>query len=473
MAEAVATQELRLDARHITAYLLLGLGFATMMGFIYMQYVYYDAMIDSLQVTNNQLGLLLTIKAFGDIIGAIPAGLIVDRFDCKKVLTISLGISMLTCLAFALAINYQVALVVWFLIAFLSAAWYPAVYKVVRVIAPENGIGKSFGMFGVGVAIGSIIVNVAGLALYDFFAETSYIVGLRSILLAFFTAGMISCIGGWLAIKDIPTTTEEGEETMKINLKNLKAVFTDPATYLFLLGCFSIYAFQVSLSYFTPYFTAVLGTTVALSGIVAVFRQYGVRIISAPLGGWIGDKIGSTAKVIRVSMILLFCLVLVVLFLPKDTPLGVLIAIVFILGFLGTMNISLQSSISSDALLPRKHMGVVVAMTAFVSADLFQPALFGMWLDNHGNDGYTYIWIYTLCMILFCIAVLTIMINRKKRKAERNELTGEFAWANADGGASWEAKKAAGLVNEDGELIEDAKAAADVAEAVQAEAEVK
>ena len=116
-------------------------------------------------------------------------------------------------------------------------------------------------------------------------------------------------------------------------------------------------------------------------------------------------------------MVILGVIVLIVLFLPEGAPLGVLVAIVFILGLLGTMNISLQASISKDCMLPPKHMGIVVGATALFSADLFQQTLFGNWLDTYGNaTGYDYIWIFTLCNIVLCITVLSIAIARRKRK---------------------------------------------------------
>jgi MFS family permease len=212
------------------------------------------------------------------------------------------------------------------------------------------------------------------------------------------------------------TYTSKEEETMKLTPANLLAVAKDPGTWLYIIGCFSIYSFQVSLSYFTPYFTAVLGVSVTFTGFIAVFRQYGLRIISSPIGGWLGDKLGSTGKVIRGSMAILGVLVLVVLFLPEGAPLALLVAIVFILGLLGTMNISLQASISKDCMLPPKHMGIVVGATALFSADLFQQTLFGSWLDVYGDAlGYDYIWIFTLCNIALCIIVLSIAIARRKR----------------------------------------------------------
>lgn len=44
------------------------------------------------------------------------------------------------------------------------------------------------------------------------------------------------------------------------------------------------------MSYFTPYFTDVLGVTVVFTGWVAILRQHGMTL-TAPVGGWLTDKI--------------------------------------------------------------------------------------------------------------------------------------------------------------------------------------
>ena len=96
----------KLSIKHIVAYLLLGLGFATIMGFMYMQYVYYDAMIATLEVSNAELGMLITILGITALVTGIPAGAVVDRFDCRKSLTLSLLIMMVFVALFALFPKY-------------------------------------------------------------------------------------------------------------------------------------------------------------------------------------------------------------------------------------------------------------------------------------------------------------------------------------------------------------------------------
>ena len=101
--------------------------------------------------------------------------------------------------------------------------------------------------------------------------------------------------------------------------------------------------------------------------------------------------------------------------LPKGTPAGVLIALTLLLGLLGTMNISLQASISQDAMVPPENMALAVSMTSLFSADLFQATLFGYWLDSFGNVGYSYIWTFTLVVACVGIGTLTAMLHRRRR----------------------------------------------------------
>lgn len=103
----------KIGARHLLMYLLIGLGFATVMGFMYMQYVYYDAMLETLAITNQQLGLLMTILGATGLITCIPGGMIADKFDCRKVLCFGLAGMMVFCALFAIFPTYYVAVATW------------------------------------------------------------------------------------------------------------------------------------------------------------------------------------------------------------------------------------------------------------------------------------------------------------------------------------------------------------------------
>lgn len=71
-----------------------------------------------------------------------------------------------------------------------------------------------------------------------------------------------------------------------ITLKDFGVVLKNPGTWFTGIAIFKvIYTFYVSLSYFTPYFTGVLGVSATFAGAVAIVRTYVIRTVGAPLGG--------------------------------------------------------------------------------------------------------------------------------------------------------------------------------------------
>ncbi len=75
-------------------------------------------------------------------------------------------------------------------------------------------------------------------------------------------------------------------------------IMKQPATWLVAISIFAVYSFLTTLTYFTPYFTDVLGVAVTFSGGVAILRQHGMTLLGAPIGGILTDKVGSPSKVL-------------------------------------------------------------------------------------------------------------------------------------------------------------------------------
>ena len=87
--------------------------------------------------------------------------------------------------------------------------------------------------------------------------------------------------------------------------KDFGSIAKQPATWLVAIGIFAVYSFMSTLTYFTPYFTQVMGVTVTLTGWAAIARQYGMQPVGAPIGGIATDKVKSPAKVSILVYILL------------------------------------------------------------------------------------------------------------------------------------------------------------------------
>lgn len=408
--------------RLILTYLVLGFAYPGIIGLVYMQYVYYDAMILVLNISNTQLGLLMTIEALGAIFLALPGGILIDRFDCKKVMALSLGITAAGCGLFALHTTYQTALITWGIFAVTMCGFYPAIFKVIRIIAPEERSGSSFGIFGVCNAIGFMIVNFISLKAYSVVeAKAGSAAGFSVVLWIFFGVLTVAGFAGYMLVRGVKNPDKDVTQLDKFSLKDLKTVLKMPGTWLVFLVGFVINAFHISMSYFTPYFTNVFGMAMVASGAIAVIRQYGLRLIGGPLGGWYGDKSNSNTKVITLCLTLSIVLIGVIIFLPISVGVAVVMSLVLLLALTDNITISLCYSIFGEALIPPRYMGTVMGVITILLPDLFIPALYGNWLDKFGNTGYLYIFLFIIALnILGIIAALIIMKRYKKHKAAYN-----------------------------------------------------
>ncbi|MDC9435753.1 MFS transporter, partial [Clostridioides difficile] len=77
----------------------------------FIQYTLYDPILEALQCTNTQLGLLLTIYGLGNIFGAPVGGWLADRFDYRKIILGSVFLNGVVSIAFAYNMNYKFAIV--------------------------------------------------------------------------------------------------------------------------------------------------------------------------------------------------------------------------------------------------------------------------------------------------------------------------------------------------------------------------
>lgn len=85
----------------LLVYIAIGFAHPAMISLVFMQYVYYDPMIAAMGINNAQLGFLLTIEGAGAVVLALPVGIMVDRFDCNKILYVSFLASAVACGVFA------------------------------------------------------------------------------------------------------------------------------------------------------------------------------------------------------------------------------------------------------------------------------------------------------------------------------------------------------------------------------------
>lgn len=131
--------------------------------------------------------------------------------------------------------------------------------------------------------------------------------------------------------------------------------------------------------------------------------------------GW-GDKMKSNTTVIVAGFILASFFILLVIFLPPSVPIAIAVIVVLAIAVFDNLLMPFQYSSCREAMIPPKYMGTVIGLTTILIPDLFVPSMFGSWLDSFGNDGYTYIFLFSIGLNLVAIGAGIAIIRRFRRK---------------------------------------------------------
>lgn len=422
----------------IITMLVLGACWAVVYLVPFLQYTWYDPFKEFIGGTNTQLGLLLTIYGFGNVFGAPIGGWMADRFNYKIIYVLSVFLNGVFAILFLVHPTYGFAVVMWIGFAIASLFFnYPAHIKIVRELASDENQGKIFGFNETSIGLFNVIISSAMM-----FAFTKFATNVGGIRAAVICNAIISFALTILAIivlenpakkkaenapeaikYEIPVASEEAVLKDNKEKKNFFADFKEiakqPATWLVAVSIFAVYSFMTTLTYFTPYFTQVMGITVTFTGWAAIARQYGMQIVGAPIGGVITDRLKSPSKVLIVVYIIGLAGLIYMLVPKASITVPTVIIITLALSFFVYIGRGAYYATLTEAGVPRELSASTIGIAAAVgfSPDLFQFTLFGYWLDTQGNKAFNYIFIYQIIVLgIGILAALAIIKMSKKNK---------------------------------------------------------
>lgn len=392
----------------------------------FIQYIWYDPFQEFLGASNTQLGLLITIYGFGNVFGAPVGGWVADRFNYKYVYVGSVLLNGIFSLIFVMSPSYTMAIICWIGFAVASLFMnYPTHIKIVRELATDENQGKIFGINESMIGVFNIVFNAVMMFLFVRFME-----GVSGMKAAIIGIGILSFVLTVIVafVLDNPKkkkVEEKKVEEEKANFfKDFAVIAKNPATWLVGVSIFAVYSFLTTMSYFTPYFTDVLGVTVIFTGWVAILRQHGMTLVGAPIGGWLTDKIKSPSKVL-IGVYIVGILGFVYLLMAKSgVSASVLIGLTIILSASVYIGRGSYYATITEAGVAREYTASTIGVAAALgfSPDLFQFILFGHWLDTYEKTAYTYMFIFqAVVLVIGIIAALAILRMAKKNNRKNVE----------------------------------------------------
>lgn len=420
----MSNSKVSITGKQLLIVFFMGLAFAVVYATPFVQYVFYDDLAGALHATNTQLGFLIAIFGIGNLLAPF-GGALSDKFNTKKVYL--LGMFITCALNFLLAMNmsYTFAIFIWAGLAVAGLILYfPAHTKLVRLVGDEESQGTIFGFTESACGLASVIINFIALGLYDKVAVGAMggVAGLKAVIISYGAVGLIATIALVFLLPDPEKAGkgqdggDSGQET-KLSMKEWAGVFKDPRTWFAGIAVFATYSTYQTLSYFTPYFTNVLGATVVGSGAIAIIRTYGIRIVGAPLGGYMGDRIHSVSSVIATVLACGAVITLIFMFMPAGVPSVLLTVMTLVIGFMVHIARGAMFAVPSEVKIPRRYAASTAGVVCAIGfcPDLFQAAMYGHWLDTCGNAGYTRIFIYIIAIMVVGVinGVATVVYKKK------------------------------------------------------------
>ena len=379
----------------------------------YLKSVFYDPLVQTFGISNTEVGAMMSAYSIPKTILYIPAGILVDRFDNRKMLTASMVLLAIVTFIYATIPSMTVMYILQALMAVSNVIFWVAFVKAVRMFGSAKEQGSVFG-YSEGIrAAASLVINFLALGIYSKMEASA---GLSGVLILYGISYVLCAIGIYLLIPS-GSGNEDGKAP---GWRDYVAVLKVPAVWLVALLVMCCYSVQVASEYTTPYLSNVMMMTAVTAGVVGTIRSYGIGLFAAPNVGKITDK-ATVPYSISVIVLLLFEMVMtgVLLVLPGEPNL-VMVCIVVVLAFAIAMY-SLRGvyyATMGEAGVPVGMTGTATGIISVIGylPDTYMNLLIGDKLDKYpGAAGYKYIFIF---MLIFAAAgiVIALVINRIGKK---------------------------------------------------------
>ncbi|MCL1899229.1 MAG: MFS transporter [Promicromonosporaceae bacterium] len=411
---------------------LVSAGSSIMYYIPYLRWVFPDQMVAALDISNQQLGQLMSAYAITALVCYLPAGILADKIRMRTLSWI--GYLSTAALLFVYATLPSFGVMILLMIALgvtTILIWWGTRFKLVRLLFAEDQyqsrIGWSYMFFALaGLAIGNGIAQII-LRTYGEGYEANF---LRVLLIV---VGSIIAVMGVLSLLFVPKFDNEFDpNAARVSLSEFWQALRNPAVIFAAVTMFSVYFVNTSMTYTTQWLTMgpVLASTVIATNI-ANLRSYGVGVISGPVGGTLTKIVGSTSKMIMGISTIVIGILLVFIFVPWGAGTAVLAAvIVLVMAFFTLAQFYIASGQLTEARVPTPIFGAATGVLSLVGflPDTFRDIIFGGWVDDfeagtRDNAFQQIFWVVVSVAVVGIIASYGVLrISRKKAKAE--ELAG-------------------------------------------------
>lgn len=391
------------------AIVILALGVSVISGLPFFRFDYYEVYLSTYHLTNTQMGVFGTVIGVFGIVSYLFGGIVADGLPVKKIIVVSLTATGVGGFLHLLPLGFKGLLCIYALWGVSTTfAFWPACVKAVRVMADKDNQGKAYGFFEGTQNIAGGIIALIAVVLFNFGASKmqNEVLAMKYVILFYSFINIAMAIFAFYTVKDDKMVLSAD----RVSFKGLAKVIKNPAVWIICLVSFCNHVFCLSIYYYIPYVTDILGAAVAFGALLGVFRKFG-SIGGNVIGGYMADKFG-TGRLMLLAFVAMLAGQILLLITPAKSSSIIIVAILFvaILMFFH-MNYAMAWTMMSEGAVPVEYSGTAAGLicTAGAIPETFVSILAGNIIDTHpGVTGYRYFFYFLTAVIAFGLVLILI-----------------------------------------------------------------
>ena len=407
-------------ARNFWAIIIVAFGGAIIYGLPYFRYDYYDAYLEVYNLTDTQMGVFGSILGVFGMISYLFGGIVSDRFSTRTILTVSLIGTGLGGFVHLLPLNFTalVCLYAFWGVSSLFAFW-PCCIKAVRILSGSGDQGKAFGFFEGGRGIGAGLMATGAVFAFKIGAGQmdDQVAGMRYAIIFYSVLTILMGVLVFFMVKD-----EKMEKSDRVTFKGIGELLRMPAVWIIGFVTFCNYVFTLSMSYFTPYLTEILGATVTFAAALAASKRW-FSLLGNVGGGIVTDKVG-TGRMLLISFIVMAVGTVGMLLLPQNSGSIMIFTVLFVIVYIFyNVNYAMTWAMMDEGAIPERLSGSAAGLISTIGylPEIFCSLLAGIMIDqNPGWEGYRNYFGFVTAMLVIGAVLVMIWIKylNKKKKEE-------------------------------------------------------
>ena len=389
----------------------------------FLREIYAVPLKEALDITNTQLGVLMSIFGAMSMLTYFPGGWLADRFSPRILMSTALSATGVVGFYYSTFPSYFICLLIHaFWGISISLVFWSAMIKATRNWASHGEQGRAFGFLEGGRGITEATFgSVLGVL---FISLGSSDLALSQIIILYSVTNLLLAVLVWFTIDNDNQNEEQVSNTEKrdVNLQEIIEVLKMPEVWLISIVIMTAYSGYWGTYYFAEFTTNAFSASIGMGVAIAVGRVWINPFASISIG-FISDKVG-ISRTICFLLAVLVITYLIFAIMPYDPKMMIFMVINVVITAFAVFAIrGIYFALLEEGGIPSKVTGTAAGIASAIGflPDVYMPYIGGVLLDAYPEaEGYRYIYlmISISCFIGF-IAAYVILRRTKNRKRER------------------------------------------------------